>query len=85
MVNFLNLFKKKKLKPIYSIKPLIMDGRIPIKYDPKQKTYTVPVKPFKSNIVQFVKFQDWKTVKDYFDKESIRIIEDFIKGIEKKA
>ena len=54
-----------------------------ITYDSTNKIYTVHAKPINSSIVQVVKFTVWKDVKDLFDKDSRRIIEDFIKNVGK--
>ena len=83
MISFFHIFKKKQ-KPIYSIQSLIIknsDGLI--NYDSTNKIFTVHAKPINSNIVQVVKFTDWKDVKVLFDKDSRRIIEGFIKNVGK--
>lgn len=76
-----SFFKRKKQAPIYSLKPFVIKDKDElISYDPKAKTYTIHAKPIKSNIVQVVRFTDWKDVRDLFDNESKKIIEGFIKS-----
>lgn len=88
-VSINRLFEKlkgKSQKPVYSIKPLIIkdiDGVID--YNQNNKIYTIRAKPINSNIVQAVRFTDWKVVKNLFDKESIKIIETFIKNVKNSS
>ena len=85
MVSFFHGLKGKKQKPVYSIQPLIIRDRDGlITYNSSNKIYTIHAKPINSNIVQTVKFTNWKDVKDFFDKESRKIIEDFIKDMKNK-
>jgi hypothetical protein len=78
--------KRKKQAPIYSIDPFVIkDKNELINYDLNNETYTIHAKPINSNIVQFVRFKEWKEVKNLFDKQSRKIIEKFIKSKEIKS